>query len=549
VDLFLPAMESTCTDLSYKETGAFSSIIIDYLEQHPNLSPFYEYPVDWNGFRSSIERRQTFKVNRPLLVEQLEQQYQLTGIHEAVQQHLDELKQENTFTVCTAHQPALFTGTLYFIYKIVHTIRLADELNERFPDSNFVPVFYMGSEDADLDELGHIYLSGDTLRWNTPQTGAVGRMNTKGLEPIIHRIEGELSVLPFGPELVSIIRKCYGAGRTIQQATFMFINELFADRGLIVLIPDNGELKRVMAPVFKDDLLQQVPSSIVQATITELEKSYKVQANPREVNLFYLLDNSRDRIEKTGEDEWSVVGQDMRFTKEQLLNELEEHPERFSPNVILRGIFQETILPNIAFIGGGGELAYWLELKSLFRHYKVPYPVLVLRNSFILVEQKWKHKLNKLGLDVLSTFSPEELLLKSIVQRETSNILSVTKQVEQARKVYQELRAIAVQVDKSLDEHVGAIEHKAIDTIEELEKKLMRAEKRKFDAEKRQLHAIKSALFPKNNLQERVENFLPYYARHGVAFIDMIYDQSLSIDPKFRIIELQEAPVEISRKP
>ena len=541
-------MESTCTDLSYKETGAFSSIIIDYLEQHPNLSSFYEHPVDWNGFHSSIERRKTFRVNRPLLVEQLVQQYQLTGIHEAVQQHFDELLEENTFTVCTAHQPALFTGTLYFIYKIVHTIRLADELNERFPDSNFIPVFYMGSEDADLDELGHIYLSGDTLRWNTNQTGAVGRMHTKGLEPIIHRLEGELSVLPFGAELISMIRKCYAAGKTIQQATFMFINELFADRGLVVLIPDNAALKRVMAPIFKDDLLNQVPSSIVQTTIAELEKFYKVQANPRDVNLFYLLDKSRDRIEKTGEDEWSVVDQDIRFSKEQLLKELDEHPERFSPNVILRGVFQETVLPNIAFIGGGGELAYWLELKALFNHYNVPYPVLVLRNSFLLVEAKWKNKIDKLGIDVLATFSSEDQLLKAIVQRETSNILSVTKQVEQARKLYQELRAIATQVDRSLDEHVGALEHSAISRIEELEKKLMRAEKRKFEAEKRQLHAIKSALFPKNSLQERVENFMPYYARHGAAFIDMIYDQSLSIDPKFRIIELQDMPVETSKK-
>ncbi|HSB93505.1 MAG TPA: bacillithiol biosynthesis cysteine-adding enzyme BshC [Flavitalea sp.] len=541
-------MESTCTDLSYKETGAFSSIIIDYIEQDPQLSSFYEYPVNWDGFRESIERRRQFNTNRPLLVEQLVHQYRLTGVHEAVQQHLAELLDENTFTVCTAHQPALFTGTLYFIYKIVHTIRLADELNERFPDCNFIPVFYIGSEDADLDELGHIYLSGDTLRWNTTQTGAVGRMNTKGLEPIIQRLEGELSVLPFGAALISMIRKSYSAGRTIQEATFMFINELFADRGLVVLIPDNGPLKRLLAPIFTDDLLNQVPSSIVQSTIAELEKTYKVQASPREVNLFYLLNNSRDRIAKTGDNEWSVVGQDIRFTKEQLFKELEQYPERFSPNVILRGIFQETVLPGIAFIGGGGELAYWLELKALFNHYQVPYPVLVLRNSFLLVEDKWKHKIDKLGLDLLATFSTEEVLLKRIVQRETSNILSVTRQVEQARKVYDELRAIAVQVDRSLKEHVGAIEQKAISKIEELEKKLMRAEKRKFEAEKRQLHAIKAALFPKNNLQERVENFMPYFARYGTAFLDMIYDQSLSIDPKFRVIELQEMPVEASRK-
>ena len=328
----------------------------------------------------------------------------------------------------------------------------------------------------------------------------------------------------------------------------MFINELFADRGLIVLIPDNASFKQVMAPVFMDDLLQQVPSSIVKKTINELEKNYKVQANPREVNLFYLLENSRERIEKTGEDEWSVIGQEIRFSKESLLKELEEHPERFSPNVILRGLLQETILPNIAFIGGGGELAYWLELKALFNHYKIPYPVLVLRNSFLLVEEKWKHKINNLGIDFHATFSNEEQLLKGIVLRDTSNTLSLKEHVDKLRKVYEEMRSISDQVDHSLDAHVAAIEHKAISVIHALEKKLMRAEKRKFEAEKRQLHAIKSALFPKNNLQERVENFMPYYARHGAAFIDMIYDQSLSIEPKFRVIELLETPLEATKK-
>jgi len=531
-------MESTCTELSYKETGAFSSIVIDYLEQSPALRSFYEHPVDWSGFSNSIRNRRQFTVNRRLLVEQLTHQYQLTGIHEAVKQHLDELLDENTFTVCTAHQPAIFTGTLYFIYKIVHTIRLADELNDRFPDCNFVPVFYMGSEDADLDELGHIYLSGDTIRWDTSQSGAVGRMQTTGLDPIINRIDGELSVLPFGPELVSMIRKSYKAGQNIQQATFRFINELFAERGLLVLIPDNGALKKEMASVFIDDLLHQVPSSIVQQTISKLSDNYKVQANPREVNLFYLQDNSRDRIEKTGDDEWSVVGKDIKFSKSSLLQELREFPERFSPNVILRGLFQETILPNIAFIGGGGELAYWLELKELFVHYKVPYPVLVLRNSFLLVEEKWREKINKLGLDILATFRSEDALLTEIVKRETVNILTLDAQVEAAYKFYGELKQIAGKIDHSLDAHVGALEHRAVKQLQALEKKLTRAEKRKFEAEKRQLHAVHSALFPKDNLQERVENVMPYYARYGPAFIDMIYDQSLSIESKFRVIEL-----------
>lgn len=532
-------MESTCTDLSHKQTGAFSSLVLDYLGGQQPLKEFYEHPVSWEGMEASIEARSASNVDRSLLVNALRQQYTLTGIRPAVERNLQSLLDNNTFTVCTAHQPAIFTGTLYFVYKIIHTIRLADTLNNKYPGKHFVPVFYMGSEDADLDELGHIFLSGDTLRWETKQAGAVGRMQVKGLEPILHRIEGELSVLPYGPELVDLIRSCYSTGN-IQEATFRLVDRLFADRGLLVVIPDNALLKRSMLEVFEDDLLHQTASSIVRNTIDRLSKHYKVQANPREVNLFYLQDGARDRIEKTGENEWSVVGKNIRFSREELLHHLREHPERFSPNVILRGLFQETILPNIAFIGGGGELAYWLELKDLFQHYGVPYPMLILRNSFLLVEEKWKLKLSKLRLDIGAMFQSEDAIINKIVTRETTNQLSLEAEIREAGAYYDRLKALTSSIDRSLEAHIESLKTRALSLIEALEKKLLRAEKRKYEAEKRQVHAVRQALFPKNNLQERVENFMPYYALYGPSFLDMLYDHSKAIEPAFGVVNMKQ---------
>jgi bacillithiol biosynthesis cysteine-adding enzyme BshC len=273
----------------------------------------------------------------------------------------------------------------------------------------------------------------------------------------------------------------------------------------------------------------------VQETIEQLSQNFKAQAQPREINLFYLKDNIRERIERSG-GEWKVVNTSITFTEETLRKELNDHPERFSPNVILRGLLQETLLPDVAFIGGGGEIAYWLELKGVFQQYKVPYPVLVLRNSFLIVESRWKDKLDKLRISINGIFNEERQLLNDLVKRESENQLTLSGEITHFNSYYDKLKTVAGQVDDTLTTHVAALQTRAIKPLQELEKKLLRAERRKFEIQKRQLNAVKSALFPNNSLQERVENFMPYYAKWGEEFIKMIYDHSLNLEQHFGVI-------------
>jgi len=528
-------MNCNTTQLPYIATGYFSKIVTDYLQQSPSLRPFYQYEPTLEGIKEAISKRQQLPLHRSLLSAALKKQYSNVPTSEVVHKNIELLQQDNTFTVTTAHQPAIFTGTLYFIYKILHTIKLTEQFRKELPQYQFVPVFWMGSEDADLDELGKIWLSGDKLVWDTKQTGAVGRMNTKGLETIIHRIEGELSVQPNGKELVQILKDCYLNSPDIQSATFKLLNTLFAEYGLIVLLPDNADLKRIMQPVFEDDLFNQTASSIVEKTIIRLGEHYKVQANPRAINLFYLEGNIRERIEKQGE-EWVVVGQNIRFTAESLKQELNTHPERFSPNVILRGMYQETLLPNIAFVGGGGETAYWLELKELLQHYNVSYPVLVLRNSFLIVEDKWEDKINKLGFTVADFFQSEQQLLTALVTRHSNGHLKLENELLAAEQLYKQLREKAGQIDETLVPHIEALEVKALKPLQELEKKMLRAEKKKYENEQQQINVIKTALFPADGLQERIENFMPYYAQWGKAFIDCVYKSSLALEQEFVVL-------------
>jgi bacillithiol biosynthesis cysteine-adding enzyme BshC len=529
-------MDFISTRLPYRQTNCFSKIVLDYLDHAENLKPFYAYPPSLQGIQKAINDRKNFSTNRKVLAGELKKQY-TTAASGAVTKNIEALLSENTFTITTAHQPNIFTGPLYFIYKILHAIKLAEHCKASLPQYNFVPVYYMGSEDADLDELGHIDLGGQKIEWKTKQTGAVGRMKVdKEFLKLIEIINGQLAVLPFGNEILLLIKDCYQEGIMIQDATFKLVNTLFGEYGLIVLIPDSAALKKQMKKIFEDDLLNETPSVIVEQTANKLQAaSYKLQANPREINLFYLKDGIRDRIVKI---KGRYVTHDSRLTfdEKEILSELQNNPERFSPNVILRGIYQETILPNIVYIGGGGEIAYWLQLKDLFEHYKVPYPVLLLRNSFLVVEKKWQEKITKLGFTIEDFFLSEQELVSRLVSRETKNEIKLNGNFTDAEQLYESLKKQVVSVDTTLARHVEALKTQSLYRLHELEKKMLRAEKRKFTDQQRQIHTIKEKLFPKNGLQERIENFMYYYAKWGRDFIQHIYEHSLSLEQEFVIV-------------
>ncbi len=530
-------MDSIATRIPYRQTRSFSKTVVDYIDQVTALKDFYKYSPTLQGIKKAIEDRKTFRYNRKVLVSELKQQYASVTASDKTKTNIELLASEHTFTFTTAHQNNIFTGPLFFIYKILHTIKLAEYCKTNLPGYNFVPVFYMGTEDADLDELNHVYVNGQKLVWNTKQTGAVGRMKVdKELVKLISLMEGQLSVLPFGNEVTKLMKECFKEGDTIQQSTFKILNALFGDYGLVVLLPDNKELKSQMIPVFKDDLLHQTASGIVETTAARLDKAgYKVQANPREINLFYLKDSTRERIEKRN-DHYSVLNVQLSFKEEEILKELNEHPDRFSPNVILRGLYQEMILPNLAFIGGGGETAYWLQLKDLFEHYKIPFPMLLLRNSFLIVEKKWEERIAKLGLAIEDFFLPEQELVNKVVISESKNEVKLNGSFTELEKMYESFKKQASAVDSTLEKHVEALKLRTVQSLQELEKKMLRAEKRKFADQQRQIRTIKENLFPGNGLQERYDNFSYYYAKWGKDIFKALYDHSLHLGHEFIIL-------------
>jgi len=533
-------MDCTSTLIPYHKTAAFSRIVLDYIDGAPGLADFAAFPPTEAGVEKAILARRNFPTNRQLLVDELKKQYAVLNTTARVEQNIEALLSTDTFTVTTAHQNNIFTGPLYFVYKILHVIKLASDLNSSFAGYKFVPVYYIGSEDADLEELNHIYLDGNKLSWNTRQTGAVGRMKIdKDFMKLIDAIDGQLGVMPHGRQTMDLIRQCYRTGDDVQTATFKIVNALFAEYGLVVLIPDNARLKQQMQQVFEDDLLRQTATGLVAETSAKLGELYKLQAHPRDINLFYLKDNLRERIEQRNSN-YEVLNSGIKFSRDELLNELKEHPDRFSPNVILRGLYQETILPNILFIGGGAELAYWFELKNLFEHYHIPYPVLVLRNSFLLIEKKWQDKINKLGFTHEEIFLPEPELMNRYVSAQTDKKLELNGTLLATEQLYETIKKQASSIDVTLEKHVESLKSTSIQRLRELEKKMLRAEKRKFEDQQHRIDSIKKKLFPGSGLQERYDNLFYYYAKWGPSIIHKLAEHSLALEQKFSVLSITE---------
>ena len=523
--------------IPYQATNSFANLALDYLQGDEKLQPYFSHPPNWEGMSAAMRARLNFPTNRQLLRDELMKQYEGMPLSSKLKANLDALGNANCFTVCTAHQPNLFSGYLYFVYKILHAIRLADEAAKKFPGNHFVPVFFLGSEDNDLEELNHIYLDGEELVWPTRQSGAVGRMKPEQLKPLLDRIAGQMSVLPFGAELMEILADSYLNTASIQDASFKLVNRLFGEYGLVVLMPDNANLKRQLSKIFEKELFEQESGSLVEATSKTLGESYKVQVNPRDINLFYLEENIRERIVQNGSG-FNVLNTDLHFSPDAMKQELQSHPDRFSPNVILRGLYQEYILPNIAFIGGGSELAYWLELKSVFEHHGVPFPVLVLRNSFLLLSERCMKLMNRLGLENEDLFKSPDELFNILVKKESELQLDLKKEKDEMEKYYKGLAETAGKIDKTLTRHVDALFTKAMKKIDALEKKMLRAEKRKFESLQHQVQELKDIVYPTGKLQERVENILPYYAQYGPSIIDCLYKSSLTLEQEFTVLSI-----------
>lgn len=525
-------MPSDC--ITFQNSGYFSEIIIDYLNQSEKVKPFYKHFPTLESFQLQIEEKQNFSPeNRKVLAQALQKQYEGFTVSEATQKNLDLLNEKQTFTITTGHQLNLFTGHLYFIYKIISVIKLCNQLKRQYPNNDFVPVYWMATEDHDFEEINHFLLHDKKIVWNRASGGAVGEFDTNGLEEVFKVLSAELGVSTHAQYLKDLFEKSYLKHSNLAEATRFLVNELFSEYGLVIVDGNDKNLKKLFAPYVRHELKNQVSFTKVSETLAKFP--YTVQVNPREINLFYLDKNLRERIIKEN-DTYLINNTNLKFSEKELLDILESHPEKFSPNVIMRPLYQEVILPNLCYIGGGGELAYWLELKAFFEEVKIPFPVLLLRNSVVLVSDKQNRKREKLGLSFADLFEKQPKLVDRKAKEFSKIEVDFTALKTQLQKQFDTLKAAVNKTDKSFAGAVNAQERKQIKGLENLEKRLLKANKKYFAEQLSHIISLQNELFPNQSLQERQNNFAEYYSEYGRLFFDKLFDELEPLSHNFNVV-------------
>lgn len=526
--------------IPYHKTGYFTRLICDYLAEDESLSDFYGRFPNLENFKEQLEEkgRAFTSDSRTTLVDALTDQYENIDASEATQTNIASLSEENTFTITTGHQLNLFTGPLYFLYKIFSVINLSEKLKETYPASNFVPVYWMATEDHDFDEINYFNLFGKKIIWDREDGGAVGELSTEGLELVSKQLEKEFGASENGKKLSSLFFEAYTKHSNLTEATRYLGNALFAEYGLVLVDGNDALLKKAFIPFAEKELLENHSYKEITATTKRLTNlGYPEQVHSREINLFYLNDRIRERIiEKDGG--YAVNDTSLVFSSDELLQELRKTPERFSPNALLRPLFQEAILPNLCYVGGGGELAYWFQLKDYFKSVAVPFPVLLLRNSAVVVPSKYSEKLEKLNSDVESLFLKQHILQANYTKQLSEIKIDFSVQKEHLRNQFKALHELASKTDASFNGAVAAQEKKQINGLENLEKRLLTAQKRKFSDQLIRLVAIQDQLFPKQSLQERSVNFSEVYLEYGEKLLSELKE---NLDPllfEFTILEL-----------
>jgi len=494
------------------EAHCFSGMFLDYIKGSESLKPFYNNPPQIDQFEQQIKQKSFSQDKRDTLVEVLSNQYQSFEISNAVSQNIDLLKEGNTYTITTGHQLNIFTGPFYFIYKIVTVINACKQLKVKYPQHNFVPVYWMASEDHDFEEISYFNLGGKKYTWETDQTGAVGHFDPSSIEQLLKQMPGEYP----------LFEKAYLSHNTLAEAARYYVNELFGKEGLLVIDADDRQLKAQFTSVIEDDLFVHSAEKLVAKDTEEIQAlGHKTQVHAREINFFYLDKNVRGRLEKEG-NQYKVVDSDLAFSSDEIKKMIKNTPERFSPNVILRPLYQEMILPNLAYVGGPSEAIYWLQLKANFAHFNEAFPILMPRNFALIIDKQSHRKYVKSERSLAELFLPDHEVEQRIVSNQTTKELSLVSELESIASTYGSAQSKAQTIDPSLVQHLEALQAKTEKLLSKAQKKMYRAEKRHHTDKINQYQSVKEVLFPKGNLQERTSNFLNFYPENPKLIQDLL---------------------------
>ncbi len=522
------------SQLQHREIGILPQIILDYLDAKKELSPFVDgFPQEAN-WQSKSELRSFPKKHREVLHQALIAQYEAhSRLSSYRKKNIDLLLEEDVFTVCTGHQLNLFTGPAFFFYKVIATIKLAQQL-ETEHGVKVLPVFWMASEDHDWEEINHTHVFRQKIQWEKEAQGAVGMLSIDGIDPLFEEM---CEILKW--EEGHLMREQYASWKagssSLADFHFKMVDDLFGSDELIVIEPNNSVLKQLFVPAMLKEIREQAAFDLVQKSSSELEKlDFTVQVNPRKINLFYLSESSRKRIDVDGEGGFFETGGEKRWTLSEIEKEIQAYPERFSPNVVLRPLYQEIILPNLAYIGGPGELAYWMQLKGVFQDHETPFPQLILRNNVLVLSASSKSKLEKLELELQDLFKNREAFIADWSDRKGG--VSLGDAEKDLERLFEGILQKALSIDPNLEGTVAAALQRQKKELDGLEKRFRKAIKQQESVSIRQIEALFDAVYPKGSFQERQQNFFALNEMAGGELKSKLMNSLPVLTPELSVI-------------
>ncbi len=525
----------------------FSDLAKDYLTRFSAspLKKFFPLPPSTDGLQSFLSKRRFDEGKRAGIAQLISEQAASLGVESAgVKANLERLRSTKTFAVVTGQQVTLFGGPLYTIYKTATAIALAEQLRAQYPEYDFVPVFWLETEDHDLKEatstavlnktfdLTHISYMPDGFESATidqawkKQVGPYP-LDAAPLEAAFSQLTEALQPTEFTAKLIADLRKAYKSGHTFAEAFSCWLYSMFADHGLLVLDANNAQAKALGREIFLKELetSPKLSEKVVLQTV-HLEEHYHAQVKPRAINMFFLEDGERfainEKERKPSEPRsYFLKGSKRTFTHEELVAMLHEHPERFSPNVLLRPLYQDTILPTAAYIGGPGEIAYFAQFKSAYEWAELPMPLIFPRVTATVVEDKFQKSLDKNGVTVSELLAGGNLVVEQLLNNlADEKLMRLFEDLDKALDAkLEELRPTIEAVDKSLDQSLNTLKGKVLTPVRDFGQKVQSADKRRHQTVRDQLGKALTALLPDAELQERALSPIYFLNKYGPHFL------------------------------
>lgn len=507
---------------SFNSNSFNSSKIIDAFAEN-KLNDFHSGKFSHDSALEKIRSRcEDFSLlERNILVKELLSQNKNLDNNSETINNIKLLKKKNSVSITTGHQLNLFGSPMYFLYKILDVLETSKSLSKKYKKYNFVPIFWMASEDHDFNEVNNFKFNDNNMVWrkNTKQS-PVGTISNLGLEKIYNDLKILYKTNFLYQDLIELFGYCYLKDISYAESTRLFIHSLFGKYGIVTIDANKKTLKKFFKPTFKNEIKNKIIYECVSSTNNKLKKilnGFKAQANPRVINLFYINNNKRSRIVLDG-NIYRTTDNEKKWNKSEIIDEIESSVEKFSPNVLLRPLFQERILPNIVTIGGTSEISYWLQLKSSFDKHKIFFPLLKIRKSLVLLSKKDVIKCKNLDIDFQDFFVDKSSFVNKIVKKYSKINIDFSNQKNNFIKEFIFFREIAKKTDKSFLGAVNAEEKKHIRAIENLENRLLKAQKINLKNEIKRALVLRDKILPNEILQEREAHFSNFIDSKGLNF-------------------------------